>query len=148
MEIKTGYTYRIALLDPPIHKEGCKSSLKKTCTFRVNKINSMVGVGVVFRNKSESAAYLFSAYSDHGCYFIANNGYTYNEVEPNYNSQVKNWTYLVDELIKVTIDPKKKVIVFCKEGVEPFEFKYEDRPEMELNFGVMVCSGGESIEVV
>ena len=76
--IKQGYTYRIACLDPPIHKKDSNTLKKKSCTFRVTKINSMVGVGVCFRKKAEDLAYTFSAYSQHGCYFIATNGYTYN----------------------------------------------------------------------
>ena len=94
--INQGYTYRVALLDPPIHKENASFSKKKSCTFKCTKINSMVGIGVVFRKKCEDLNYVFSAYSQHGCYFLANNGYVYNESDSNFNSQVKGWTFLVN----------------------------------------------------
>ena len=46
----------------------------------------------------------------------------------------------MDEPIKVVVDPKQKKIVFTKEGSDPFEYGYEEKFDMELNFAVMVCS--------
>lgn len=80
----------------------------------------MVGIGVVYKKKAEVANYLFSAYSQHGCYFITNSGYTYNESNPNYNSQIKNWSYTTNDIIKITVDPKEKKILFEKEGKDVF----------------------------
>lgn len=148
VQIKQGYTYRIALVDPPIHKEGSKCVKKRSCVFRPTKINSMVGVGVCFRKRAEDLAYVFSAHSQHGCYFLANNGYSYNESDTSFNSQMKNWTYQVNELVKVTVDPKNKKVIFSKENSEPFEYGYEEKQDLEFNFAVMVCSNDESIELV
>lgn len=66
----------------------------------------MVGVGICYKKKVEDLNYVFSAYSAHGCYLIASNGYTYNEFDKNYNSQIKNWTFTGEEIIKVTILPE------------------------------------------
>lgn len=77
MKIKDGYSYRIAILDPPIRKQNGKT-LKKSCTFKIGTIGAMIGVGVCYKKKAENLSYIFSAYSQHGCYFVANNGYTYN----------------------------------------------------------------------
>ena len=76
--IKKGYAYRLACLDPPIHKEGAKLHKKRACTFKATKLSSMVGIGVCFRKKAEDQAYNFSAFSQHGCYLICHNGYTFN----------------------------------------------------------------------
>lgn len=105
-ELKEGYSYRIALLDPPIRKEGGGKLKKKSCTFKISKVTALVGIGVVYKKKVETAKYLFSAYSQHGCYFITNSGYTYNESNPSYNSQIKNWTYTNNETVKATMEPK------------------------------------------
>lgn len=99
----------------------------------------MVGIGVVYRKKVETANFLFSAYSQHGCYFIANSGYTYNESNSNFNSQIKNWNYTTGETIKVTLEPKDKKILFEKEGKDVFELPFEDKPDLEINFGVLLC---------
>ena len=97
---------------------------------------------MVFRKRAEDLNYVFSAYSQHGCYFTANNGYTYNEFDSAFNSQVKNWTFSTEDIIKVTIDPKNKKIIYSKEGSDPFEYSYEEKNDLELNFGVMICSNG------
>ena len=110
-QLKEGYSYRIGLLDPPIRKEGGKLK-RKTCTIRVCKVTAMVGIGVVYKKKAETANYLFSAYSQHGCFLITNSGYTYNESNPNYNSQIKNWSYTTNDVIKITVQPKEKKILF------------------------------------
>ena len=68
-----------------------------------------------YTKKVSDLNYVFSAYSQHGCYFIANNGYTYNESNSQYNSQIKNWTFQKDDVINVTINPKDKKIQFKKE---------------------------------
>ncbi len=66
----------------------------------------MVGVGVIYRKKAETANFLFSAYSQHGCYLSTNSGYTYNESNSAFNSQIKNWSFTTNDIIKVTIEPK------------------------------------------
>lgn len=91
-------------------------------------VGAMVGVGICYKKKVEDLNYVFSAYSAHGCYLIASNGYTYNEFDKNYNSQIKNWTFTGEEIIKVTILPEQKKIQFKKEGEELFEFQYEEKP--------------------
>lgn len=66
----------------------------------------MVGVGAIYRKKAETANFLFSAYSQHGCYLSTNSGYTYNESNSAFNSQIKNWSFTTNDIIKVTIEPK------------------------------------------
>ena len=72
-----GYSYRVALIDPPIRKENGKT-FKRTISFKINKVSAMIAVGMCYTNKISALNYAFGAYSQHGCYFIANNGYTYN----------------------------------------------------------------------
>ena len=47
-------------------------------TFKIGKVTAVVGLGMCYTKKIADLSYVFSAYSQHGCYFIANNGYTYN----------------------------------------------------------------------
>ena len=77
VKMKDGYSYRVALLEPPIRKENGKT-FKKTVNFKIGKISAIIAVGMCYTKKVSDLNYVFSAYSQHGCYFIANNGYTYN----------------------------------------------------------------------
>lgn len=92
-EIKIGYSYRLALIDPPIRKQKAKSK-KKTCKFKILNCTSLVGVGIVYLEKAKKANFAFSVFAEHGCYLISNSGYVYNEVNPLLNSQLKNWAFL------------------------------------------------------
>lgn len=78
------------------------------------KVVAMVGLGVVYKSKVETSSYVFSAYSQHGCYFITNSGYTYNESNSGFNSQIKNWSFTSNDVIKVVLFPREKKITFEK----------------------------------
>lgn len=97
-----------------------------------------------YTKKIADLSYIFSAYSQHGCYLIANGGYTYNESNSQYNSQIKNWSFQKDDVINVLVDPKDKKVHFKRDD-STFEFPYEEKPEFELCFGVMMCCGEESV---
>jgi hypothetical protein len=104
-KIQDGYSYRLATVEPPVRKAGGKT-FKKSCTFRVGKVTALVGVGLCYVKKIADMNFIFSAYSQHGCYMIVNSGYTYNESDSQFNSQLKNWTFKNDDIITVTLDPK------------------------------------------
>ena len=41
---------------------------------------------------------------------------------------MKNWTFAIDDIINVTIDPKDKTIHFKKNEDSTFEFSYVEKP--------------------
>ena len=50
ISVNVGYSYRIALLDPPINKVN-KKPTKQSCTFKIGNIAAMIGVGIGYKNK-------------------------------------------------------------------------------------------------
>ena len=49
-KLLSGYTYRIALLDPPIRSENAKT-FKKSVSLKIGQVSAVVGVGVCYTKK-------------------------------------------------------------------------------------------------
>lgn len=50
VKMKDGYSYRVALLDPPIKKENGKT-FKRSVSFKIGKVAAMIGVGMCYTKK-------------------------------------------------------------------------------------------------
>ena len=96
----------LALIEPCITR---KASIR----LRMDGIKGWVSVGVAIRRRVEDTSYRFESNSNHGTYQISYDGYCWSE-DSSANEQYISWYYNEGDIITVSVDPKKKELVFQK----------------------------------
>jgi hypothetical protein len=81
----------------------------------ITKLNSWVTVGVAYSRFASQSSFIFNTGDvGHGSFMMSYDGYSMHHSDPNLNSKNTSFSYALNEVVIVTINPKTKKIIFSK----------------------------------
>lgn len=111
---KNNYSTNFSVIEPMLEGKRPLRS-KRSIKILIDKLMSWLSLGVVYDSFAKKANYYFNTGSvGHGGYLISNNGYSWHHSDSTMNSHYQQWSYVQGDTVIITIDPKKKMIIFEK----------------------------------
>lgn len=113
---KNNYSTNFVFIEPALEGKRTLRS-KRTIKLKIDKLMSWLSVGVAYLSFAKTANYYFNTGSiGHGGYLISNNGYSWHHSDSALNSFYEQWSYVQNDIVIVTVDPKRKMVIFDKEN--------------------------------
>ncbi len=76
---------------------------------------SWISIGIVYLSFAKKANFYFNTgLVGHGGYLLSNNGYSWHHTDSTLNSFYCQWNFVMGDIVSVTVDPKKKIIIFSQ----------------------------------
>lgn len=91
----------------------------------------------------KNATYYFNTDDiGHGCFLLTNDGYSWHDSDNAVNSQIQNVSFQTGDTVILTLDSKKKVLIFEKDDSsgKTYEMPYTAKSDDELVFCVSLNS--------
>lgn len=112
---------------------------------------SWIGIGICYKEFLQNATYYFNTDDiGHGCFLLTNDGYSWHDSDNQVNSMIQNVSFQTGDTMVLTLDSKKKVLIFEKEDSsgKTYEMPYTPKADDELCFCVSLNSHDETVSIV